>query len=209
MSSKKGSAFEREISTLLSRWWTHGEREDVFWRRDSGARAKRRSREGKNTFGAHGDISAIDPIGLPLTTLCTIELKSGYRRWSFLDVLDRPLMRKGQKNRTLQKFEEFMQQVIEDAAAVGNYPVLICKRDKRRRFIVLPRPLYRRIRSYCGKYRGIILAIYNSEYTDHSMYAMDLDSFLDWCGPEFFKEKDKEVKQSGARAKKSKEEEGT
>jgi len=41
----KGSSFEREICTILSKWWTNNERDDVFWRTaGSGARATTRSK---------------------------------------------------------------------------------------------------------------------------------------------------------------------
>src|SRR6056300_739729 len=59
----KGDTFEREICTLLSEWWSDGKRDDIFWRHDSGSRAKGSSRKGKTTFGAYGDIKASDPIG--------------------------------------------------------------------------------------------------------------------------------------------------
>jgi len=44
MEMAKGGEFERDISRFLSRWWTYGERDDVFWRTSaSGARATTRS----------------------------------------------------------------------------------------------------------------------------------------------------------------------
>ena len=192
MSSKKGSEFERNMGPLLSLWWTDNERDDVFWRRDSGARAKRRSREGKHTFGAHGDICAIDPVGLPLTNLCTIELKNGYGKWSLLDVVDRPPMRKGQKNKTLQTFEAFLDQVIEDAEAVGTYPVIVSKRDKRQPVIIYPRAMHKRIYSYYKKSpKTEIMTIRGNEHMKNikAMVVMNFNYFLTWCKPDFFKAK--------------------
>lgn len=197
MGSKKGSGFERNISVTLSLWWTHGEREDVFWRRDSGARAKRRSREGKHTFGAHGDICAIDPIGLPLTNICTLELKSGYGKWSLLDVVDKPPMRKGQKNETLQPLEQFLDQVMEDANAVNTYPVIISKRDKRQSVIIIPRMLYKQIFEYYKKSPNeTILTISKNKHIKSllAMNVMTFNGFLDWCKPDFFVYKNNRVK---------------
>ena len=194
MGSNKGSGFEREISVKLSLWWTNGEREDVFWRRDSGARAKRRSREGKNTFGAHGDICAIDPIGLPLTNVATLELKKGYNKWSLLDVVDRPPMKKNQKKETIQTFESFVQQVVEDANAVNTYPVIIAKRDKRQSIIILPRMLYKKIFEYYKRSPNeTILTISKNKYIKSmlAMNVMTFDGFLDWCKPDFFYHEDK------------------
>ena len=193
MSSKKGSQFEREIPVALSKWWTNGEREDVFWRRDSGARAKRRSREGKHTFGAHGDICAIDPIGLPLTNIMTLELKRGYGQWSLMDVIDRPPMRKGQKNRTLQKFEEFLEQVVEDSQAVNTYPVLITKRDKRQELIILPHTLLVKMKRYHFlKPPSLTVSIEGCEQSSYKFTALHFYSFLEWCNPSFFKQMDGE-----------------
>jgi len=186
MGSNKGSPFEREIAVELSKWWTENEREDVFWRRDSGARAKTRSRQGKNTFGAHGDINAVDPIGLPLTNICTIELKVGYGKWSFLDILDRPKMKANQKNKTLQTFECFMQQVCEDAEAANTFPVLITKRDKRQKTIVIPIKLFKEIEEYYGRYNHFRIWISEDDEVPCPFYAINFEKFLDWCDPEFF-----------------------
>jgi len=74
----KGAQFERDISRILSLWWTHDARDDVFWRTSqSGGRATIRSQKGLRTYGAYGDITAIDPIGVPLLKVFTIELKRG------------------------------------------------------------------------------------------------------------------------------------
>jgi hypothetical protein len=192
----KGPDFEREIPKELSLWWTHGERDDVFWRvKGSGSRAKRRLREkGKTTYGQHGDIKAEDPIGDPLLQVITLELKNGYGKWSFLDVLDRPPMRKGQKHRTLQCFEKFMEQVQEDSEVVGTYPCLICKRDKRQKFIVLPLMLYADISCKMGEYIGYAITIETTEIIKQPMIALDYQSFLSWCSPEYFKNYKRQTK---------------
>lgn len=184
--ANKGSPFEREVSVELSMWWSRGATEDIFWRRDSGARAKRRSREGKNTFGAHGDICAIDPIGLPLTEMVTLELKRGYKKWSVMDILDRPAMKKNQKNETKQVFETFMEQVEEDAEAAGTYPVIIAKRDKRSKIIILPKRLFNHIERKMGKYKlGTKLTIEHDLFK-YTMIAISFYKFLEWCHPNYF-----------------------
>ncbi len=193
MGSKKGSKFERDIGPLLSLWWTHGKRDDVFWRRDSGARAKRRSREGKHTFGAHGDICAIDPVGVPLTNICTIELKNGYGKWSLMDVVDKPPMKKNQKNETLQPFEKFLNQILEDCKAVNTYPVLITKRDKRQEMIIYPQALHKEIQKFNRKIpKTAILSIQGNKHMKGiRMVAMNLSYFLTWCKPNFFVYRDR------------------
>ncbi|MBM3120244.1 MAG: hypothetical protein FJ006_12010, partial [Chloroflexi bacterium] len=60
--SSKGASFERDISRQLSLWWTHGERDDVFWRSSmSGGRATVRAKKGQKTAYQNGDITATDP----------------------------------------------------------------------------------------------------------------------------------------------------
>lgn len=182
----KGAGFERETCTDLSLWWSDGKRDDIFWRHDSGSRAKGRSRKGKTTFGAYGDIKAADPIGLPLTNTCTIELKRGYKQWSFLDCLDHPAKQWNQKERTKQPFEKFVEQVMEDAETANTYPVIIAKRDKRQKIIVLPEELFWLIEEDCGKYKGFTIKINTNEYIPRNFVALSFDSFLEWSSPSFF-----------------------
>jgi len=184
--ANKGSPFEREVSVLLSLWWSGGERDDIYWRRDSGARAKTRGRAGKATFGAHGDICAVDPIGLPLTNCCTLELKRGYKQWSFLDILDRPRMKANQKKPTYQKFELFMHQAQEDADLAGTWPVIVAKRDKRCKIIVIPESMYTELVEYYDSYDKFKIRITSNHSINEPMYALDFEHFLEWCSPEFF-----------------------
>lgn len=71
----KGSAFERKICKLLSRWVSHGKRDDVFWRTAmSGGRATFMRRKGVNIRQA-GDICAVAGEGHALTDHWMIECK--------------------------------------------------------------------------------------------------------------------------------------
>lgn len=89
-SSSKGSRFERHICGLLSRWWTYGKRDDVFWRTaGSGARATGRAKRGKKTANACGDICHVDAIGSPLTYVFAFELKAGYVTNVLGNIVDR------------------------------------------------------------------------------------------------------------------------
>jgi hypothetical protein len=137
----KGSNFEREICKQLSSWWTNNKRDDVFWRTaGSGAMAKIRSKRNKKTFGQCGDIQAIDPIGQPLIDLCSIELKRGYSRTTFADLLDKP------ESAKQQQYELFMEQAQTDAKnADCMFWLLITKRDRRDALITMPFQLYKNL----------------------------------------------------------------
>ena len=93
MGKSKGNSFERQICKQLSLWWSNGKSEDIFWRTaSSGAMANIRSKSCKKSFGQYGDIQAINPIGQPLIDVCTIELKRGYSKNTFADLME-PLTR--------------------------------------------------------------------------------------------------------------------
>lgn len=75
----KGGSFEREIAKALSLWWTENTRDDVFYRSHaSGGRFTSRRKIGKDTALQGGDITASDPIGEPLISEWSIEIKTGY-----------------------------------------------------------------------------------------------------------------------------------
>jgi hypothetical protein len=130
----KGSVFEREICKALGRWWTDGERDDIFWRTaGSGARATCRFRKGQSTAGQYGDVSAIDSIGEPLLQVFSIELKRGYSANSFGDMFDFPAKAKK------QKWEVFYSQAKASAEASGaRYWMLIWRRDRRKAMVFMP-----------------------------------------------------------------------
>jgi hypothetical protein len=75
-SKQKGAGFEREVCKALSQWMSGGQRKDLFWRSAmSGGRATLGFRKGEKHITQGGDISAIDPMGAPLTDRYCIELK--------------------------------------------------------------------------------------------------------------------------------------
>lgn len=130
----KGSVFEREICKALGRWWSGGERDDIFWRTaGSGGRATCRFRKGKSTAGQYGDVSAVDSIGEPLLQVFSIELKRGYSANSFGDMFDFPAKAKK------QKWEVFYSQAKASAEASGaRYWMLIWRRDRRKALVFMP-----------------------------------------------------------------------
>lgn len=136
--SSKGSAFERETCKLLSNWWTRNERDDVFWRSaGSGGRATQRSKRGQSTFGQYGDIQAVDPVGAPLMQFVTFELKRGYSKDTFADLIDKPL------TAACKGFDAFLEQASRSAEQAGSrYWALITRRNSRRALIFFPAAMW-------------------------------------------------------------------
>jgi len=135
----KGSSFERDIARAFSLWWTNGEHDDVFWRvLGSGGRATRKSRTGKNVAHASfGDLEATDPSAFPFTSLVVVEIKRGYGRWAFEDVLDNPVSK-------TQPWAKFHEQVSESQQDGGRpWWMVVYKRDKRKIMVALMPDLFR------------------------------------------------------------------
>jgi hypothetical protein len=128
----KGASFERDFSKKLSLWWTHDERDDVFWRSQaSGGRATIRKRSNKTLDGQEGDICATDPIGKPLLDRYTIELKCGYGPWSCLDYME-----------TTQKDSVFMRFVKQAKEQAKRDWMLVYKKDRHTPMICVDRMTY-------------------------------------------------------------------
>ncbi len=130
----KGANWERQISGILSLWWTGDPDASVFWRTaNSGGRATVRTRKGRKTPNHFGDLCAIDPVAQPLLDLFVIEIKRGYNRATVHDLLDR-----SQKS-TAPIHAEWIKKVSETAKIAGvRYWMLIHKRDRREPLILLP-----------------------------------------------------------------------
>lgn len=135
---KKGQAYERELCSKLSLWWSKGKDDAIFYRTGgSGGRATRRGRAGKSTVNHCGDVGAADPVGMPLMKLCAIEIKRGYNSVTPHDIIDAPAPKKG-KDPASPPFADWMAQAHESsvhANAIGW--LIIAKRDSRREYVVL------------------------------------------------------------------------
>ncbi len=169
--SSKGASFERDISRQLSLWWTHGERDDVFWRSSmSGGRATVRAKKGQKTAYQNGDITATDPIGSPLIENVVIELKRGYKKWGVLDLLDSPKPEKS-------TLAGFLAQVEEECKNAGvSAFVLICKRDGRKPVVIFPMGMLE-LGTHCLLGSEDMLNIYYSP-SKCVLTCVSLDKFL-------------------------------
>lgn len=122
MKSGKGSQFERDIAKMLSRWWTDGKRDDVFWRsQQSGGRATQRAKSGLDTANQQGDLQAMDSIGQPFIDRVCVELKCGYPKFSFDAILN------SRQKDTL--FAKFISQCRRETEGTERNWLLIVKQD--------------------------------------------------------------------------------
>lgn len=135
MKSLKGGAFERELCVEFSQWWTGGKRTDVFWRTaGSGARATTRAKKGKATFGSHGDIMAMDPLGIPFVKMFTVELKRGYSKHSFHDIIDH------RSTRAEPKLRGWIKKASNGVGKAGSlWWMVVHRRDRREPLVFIPR----------------------------------------------------------------------
>jgi hypothetical protein len=129
----KGGSFEREVCSDLSKWWTNGERDDIFRRTSSsGGRATSRFKKGKNTAYDHGDITFSDPIGKTFFDRYNVECKTGYAttsKWDVLDIID--------SKQKVTVLEKFWKQCVDDASKSGRIPLLIFRRNGRQKCVCI------------------------------------------------------------------------
>lgn len=176
----KGGRFEREMARTLSLWWTRGERDDIFWRSDSGARAKTRGKAGKKTFGQHGDIVLSDPCGGPFLELALVELKCGYNHASLGNLLD-------WNGRTNEDFFAWLSQTFESfrqSDCIGWF--LITQRDRREPFIYMPWSLARLLKRegcFVSRPMPFVTAWFEHEGEEHHIAGMNFNTWMKCVRP--------------------------
>ena len=188
----KGDSYERKKSKEYSLWWSHGERDDIFWRTSgSGGRATSRAKQGKKTFQSHGDLKAEDPSGIPFREVCVVEFKKGYSRpgqskLSVLDIID------GKHRVTKPYLLRFWGEITTKASMEGSKePMLVFERDHHRSCLMIRGRLFNKIVAYCGK---PVIMDFRIELKVKVGMIMDtivivpLDEFFVWCAPEFFEQ---------------------
>jgi len=178
----KGSQGERETSNELSRWWSDGSRDDIFWRTaGSGGRATSRSKVGKKTKYQYGDITFTDPIGKPLLDLMVIENKRGYSDdisvLSFVDKLDR------MKDPILLRWYFKLQAEVRLSGRPNG--VVIFQRNRRKKCIMMETDFFVQFEQYNGHWMKNIVEILYQE--DKSFSVVGFNDFLAWCPPETIK----------------------
>ena len=173
-SKTKGSNFEREIARDLSLWWSNGKRDDIFTRSDSsGARFTQRKKTDKDTAFQSGDIACSDPAGILLLELFSIEVKTGYGKknkdkivlWDVLDILD--------SDQKIPVIFSLWQQCENDAELANKEPMLIFRRNRRKKCIAFKRSYFSTLELWFGSTDYPIIKL-------QEICIMNLNNFFNW-----------------------------
>ena len=177
---RKGSSFEKEICKQLSLWFSHDEREDLFYRTaGSGARSTSRAKRGKTTANSAGDIGYLDASGKPLMEAITFELKCGYNNTDTTSLIDTAPGRKR------PQLLEFIEQAVDSAKnAQSKYWAVIHKRNGKQALIHFPMSMWQQIQELVVN-RGNLQITYVSADV-HEIVSMPFATFLKIVPPELF-----------------------
>ena len=139
--ANKGSPYERHVCDLLSAWWTGSDETRVFWRSaTSGGAATVRGRKGKKTANHYGDITSSDASALKFLKLVSVELKRGYTRATFMDLLDYSAKKMSSPRPPKPcPYELFIDQAMTAAEAAGaHFWMVIHRRDGKDSMVFVP-----------------------------------------------------------------------
>jgi hypothetical protein len=177
--ANKGASFERQISTKLSRWWTNGETDAVFWRTSgSGGRATVRGKMGKSTKYSSGDITFTDDVGLPFIDYFLIELKKGYpSTWDILTFVD------SNREQTVQKW---INKAQEECIRDGRHSwLLVFQRTYYKACVLISKQTLTELkRSHTEPLETPTITLPTTPAT----LVLQYDAFFNWLQPDFFKE---------------------
>ncbi len=151
---EKGSDFERQVSKMLSTWWSGGSRDDLFWRNPAVSASRTKSR----VESQHGDMHSISEEGAWFSRNVNVECKC-YRDLDLLEIVDKP------KKKVKLIFQHW-EQCKRDAKASDRAPLLISKRNFGQPFVVCHVVLAQRLRVDYIMLRdrqGELVAVFSSE----------------------------------------------
>jgi len=187
----KGSKFERDMARAFSMWFSEGKSDELFWRvMGSGGRATRRSRTGKAVKNqSFGDLEATSPESKVFTDAVVVELKRGYGRWSFEDVIDN-------KVASTQPWAKFCQQTLESWRDSGRrFWMVVYKRDQRHNMVALQPEFFiwlygTALKDAPARKMEMTEApkLFLKNAGDYSCAVMRLEDFFAAVHPEVFKE---------------------
>lgn len=158
----KGSAFEREVCRIFTKWITGKSKPVIFWRTASSG-AQFTQTKGKGSKMA-ADLMAVEPEGCVLTDRFAIECKS-YSTVSFKMLL---------KQSKSCKITLWWEQVVEDASKISKKPMLVFKSKYFPTCLMIRCEDLGLIESVTGVFTGGLL-----EWDGKAICL--LEDFLSWC----------------------------
>jgi hypothetical protein len=177
--SSKGSQYERDVCRQLSLWWTEGKDDNSFWRTSqSGGRATTRAKQKLKTPNSYGDVGYLDIVGKPFIDKVLLELKRGYTKdISILDFLD-----KNRGEPILLKWWDKAEK--ERKLAKRKHTIIIFRRDRHKSCILINAGLFTKMIDWFGDFSRNYIIIKRNKL---KLIAIELDTFLAWCHPDFFR----------------------
>ena len=128
----KGAAYERKVCERLSKWMTRGLRDDLYWRSAmSGGRATVKRKKGQKNETQLGDISAIDPLGEPLTRKFFCECKF------YADLKLHGMYVQTVASNPMGGIAAFWEKAVQEATDNNRHPMLIAKQNNFPEIILL------------------------------------------------------------------------
>jgi hypothetical protein len=173
-SKQKGSAAEREVTRMLSLWWSDGRDDSIFYlTAGSGARQTNRRKCGIDTHNSAGDVGYLDVSGKPLIDAVLFEIKRGYNNTlDILSIADAKPTRK--PNIILQWLDKAEQERAENKR---QYVLLILRRDYKEYVIIMSHAFEDKLAQEIGSfYMGLRTVSIMNEYT-----IMPLEAFFEWA----------------------------
>lgn len=156
-SKQKGSKFERDISKLLSKWWSKNERSDLFWRTiNSGAMFTNNKKN--NFLNEVSDIKSIDENSKLFTDIFNIECKF-YKEIDLWNVINR--------NGDIIKW---LDKLLDECILTEKYPLLIVKQNNKPILVFTNEEIEKELIIYFGL-KPRLDFIYNDSYI--SVYLLD------------------------------------
>lgn len=180
-SKNKGGNFERNLAKELSLWLSNGEDDSWIWRTSSsGGRSTQRSKKGKTTQGAAGDLTFTDERAAPFFDIFSVELKIGYNDTNPLLIID-----SGSKNHS---FKVNLEQCIRDAELVNKQPLLIFKRDRMKACVCLQVSYFNSLIDEFGNLSDKVEYIKIWDGDKEFIILKSID-FFEWANPEYFRKR--------------------
>lgn len=160
---QKGSQFERDICKQLSKWISHGQRDDLLWRSAmSGGRATIALNKGNKNQAQAGDISMVDRRAEKLIDNFIIECKS-YKSLHFSSIFKTP-----RPNRGFIKFWAELTAITDESIKM---PMMIMRENYGSTLVVV------NTQGYEALFRTIDTHLFTAYFCEIDAFIIDFEVF--------------------------------